>query len=67
MPDKDTASKVANQSVQADNGVDYAYRRLGGTGSGAPPLLMQQHLRSNLDNWDPLLVDTSPSTPGASG
>jgi pimeloyl-ACP methyl ester carboxylesterase len=43
-----------NQSVSAANGVDYAYRDVG---EGAPPLVLLQHFRGNLDNWDPALVD----------
>jgi pimeloyl-ACP methyl ester carboxylesterase len=36
-------------------GVDFAYRRFG---SGAElPLVMLQHFRGNLDNWDPALTD----------
>jgi pimeloyl-ACP methyl ester carboxylesterase len=36
-------------------GVEFAYRRLGlATG---PPLVMLQHFRGNLDNWDPALID----------
>jgi pimeloyl-ACP methyl ester carboxylesterase len=40
--------------VTADNGIEYAYRELGG---GAVPLVSLQHFRANLDNWDPALVD----------
>lgn len=35
--------------------VSVAYRRFG-TSSGVP-LLMLQHFRGNLDNWDPALID----------
>jgi pimeloyl-ACP methyl ester carboxylesterase len=41
--------------LDAANGVRYAYRSTGPT--DAPPLLMLQHFRGNLDNWDPALVD----------
>jgi pimeloyl-ACP methyl ester carboxylesterase len=41
--------------VRAVNGVDYAYREVG---EGTPPLLLLQHFRGNLDNWDPALIDT---------
>lgn len=42
-------------TVKGANGVGYAYRRLGPrTGR---PLLLLQHFRGNLDNWDPDLVD----------
>jgi pimeloyl-ACP methyl ester carboxylesterase len=41
--------------LDAANGVRYAYR---GTGpADGPPLVMLQHFRGNLDNWDPALVD----------
>jgi pimeloyl-ACP methyl ester carboxylesterase len=36
-------------------GVRYAYRRLGR--EGAIPLLLLQHFRGNMDNWDPAVVD----------
>jgi pimeloyl-ACP methyl ester carboxylesterase len=44
--------------IQAANGVSYAYRRFGSSDDRRPPLLFLQHFRGNLDNWDPLLVDT---------
>jgi pimeloyl-ACP methyl ester carboxylesterase len=47
-----------NLTVEATNGVTYAYRRFGRSDDGCPPLLFLQHFRGNLDNWDPLLVDT---------
>ena len=40
--------------VSATNGVAYAYRDTGGDGV---PLVLLQHFRGNLDNWDPALVD----------
>src|SRR3954447_14118882 len=40
--------------VSAANGVDYAYRQIG---DGTSPLVLLQHFRGNLDNWDPALVD----------
>jgi len=40
--------------VTAENGVDYAYRDFG---AGDVPLVLLQHFRGNLDNWDPALVD----------
>ena len=36
-------------------GVDYAYRRLGQT--DGVPLVLLQHFRGTLDNWDPALID----------
>ena len=43
------------QTVSASNGVDYAYRVTGQ--SAARPLVLLQHFRGNLDNWDPALID----------
>jgi pimeloyl-ACP methyl ester carboxylesterase len=43
-----------NRVVSAANGVDYAYRQVG---EGTPALVLLQHFRGNLDNWDPALVD----------
>jgi pimeloyl-ACP methyl ester carboxylesterase len=45
-----------NLSVEAENGVTFAYRRFGDAADG-PPLVFLNHFRGNLDNWDPLLVD----------
>jgi pimeloyl-ACP methyl ester carboxylesterase len=46
---------AATQRVAADNGIEYAYRDLG---QSDVPLVMLQHFRGNLDNWDPALIDT---------
>jgi pimeloyl-ACP methyl ester carboxylesterase len=43
-----------NRVVSAANGIDYAYRQVG---EGTPTLVLLQHFRGNLDNWDPALVD----------
>src|SRR3954452_206981 len=59
------ASLVSGQDVQltAENlsvevgDVSFAYRRFGNAQTGAPPLVMLQHFRGNLDSWDPALVD----------
>ena len=48
-------SELRNELVSAANGVDYAYRDTGG--EGAVPLVLLQHFRGNLDNWDPALID----------
>jgi pimeloyl-ACP methyl ester carboxylesterase len=50
----ETYSQAPNKLVSAANGVDYAYRE---TGEGALPLVLFQHFRGNLDNWDPALID----------
>jgi pimeloyl-ACP methyl ester carboxylesterase len=44
-----------NQTLSATNGVDYAYRTTGT--AEASPLVLLQHFRGNLDNWDPAMVD----------
>ena len=48
-------SGLPNKLVQAVNGVGYAYRDTGG--EGGVPLVLLQHFRGNLDNWDPALID----------
>jgi pimeloyl-ACP methyl ester carboxylesterase len=52
-------SELRNELVSAANGVDYAYRDTGGSGV---PLVLLQHFRGNLDNWDPALIDDLAST-----
>jgi pimeloyl-ACP methyl ester carboxylesterase len=44
-------SRLPNQLVSAANGVNYAYRDTGG--DGGVPLVLLNHFRGNLDNWDP--------------
>jgi len=50
-------SELPNEVVRAANGVDYAYRDTG-AGQDGVPLVLLQHFRGNLDNWDPALIDT---------
>jgi pimeloyl-ACP methyl ester carboxylesterase len=45
---------ASTQRVAAGNGIEYAYRDVG---DGDVPLILLQHFRGNLDNWDPALVD----------
>ena len=45
---------AATQRVTADNAIEYAYRDLG---ESEVPLVLLQHFRGNLDNWDPALID----------
>jgi len=52
-------SSLPNKLVSASNGIDYAYRD---AGEGAVPLVLLQHFRGNLDNWDPALIDALAST-----
>ncbi|MCY1143614.1 alpha/beta hydrolase [Actinoplanes sp. Pm04-4] len=49
----ETYATAANAVVRAADGIDYTYRE---TGAG-DPLVLLQHFRGNLDNWDPALVD----------
>jgi pimeloyl-ACP methyl ester carboxylesterase len=48
-------SELPNTLVSAANGVDYACRDTGP--SDGVPLVLLQHFRGNLDNWDPALID----------
>lgn len=52
-----TYSSLPNELLSAANGVDYAYRDTSGGSDGAIALILLQHFRGNLDNWDPALVD----------
>jgi pimeloyl-ACP methyl ester carboxylesterase len=54
MTTGETCAELSNQIVNAANGVDYVYRDAGG---GGVPLVLLQHFRGNLDNWDPALID----------
>jgi pimeloyl-ACP methyl ester carboxylesterase len=45
---------ASTRRVTGDNAIEYAYRDLG---EGGVPLVLLQHFRGNLDNWDPALVD----------
>ncbi|HEY2523061.1 MAG TPA: alpha/beta hydrolase, partial [Streptosporangiaceae bacterium] len=55
-------SELANEKVTAASGVDYAYRDTGGGREGTLPLVLFQHFRGNLDNWDPALIDALAAT-----
>jgi pimeloyl-ACP methyl ester carboxylesterase len=44
----------STQRIAAGNAIEYAYRD---TGDSAVPLVLLQHFRGNLDNWDPALID----------
>jgi pimeloyl-ACP methyl ester carboxylesterase len=52
-----TYSSLPNELLSVANGVDYAYRDTSGGSDGAIALILLQHFRGNLDNWDPALVD----------
>ena len=58
MSDAESASMYVDAETQvlsAPNGVNYAYRTTGA--DDATPLVLLQHFRGNLDNWDPALID----------
>jgi pimeloyl-ACP methyl ester carboxylesterase len=58
MSETITQLTAPNETAAAANGVHYAYRRFGNTGTSALPLVFFQCYRGNLDLWDPVLVDT---------
>jgi pimeloyl-ACP methyl ester carboxylesterase len=47
-------AELPNLRVKTEWGLNYCYRDTGGDGI---PLVLLQHFRGNLDNWDPALVD----------
>jgi pimeloyl-ACP methyl ester carboxylesterase len=49
-----TYTDASTQRVTAENGIEYAYRDVG---DGDVPVVLLQHFRGNLDNWDPALID----------
>ena len=55
-PDIGSQLTAENRSIEV-GGDSLVYRRFGNTETNAPPLLCLQHFRSNLDFWDPALVD----------
>jgi pimeloyl-ACP methyl ester carboxylesterase len=55
-PATETARTAPNRSIEID-GATLVYRRFGNPETDAPPLLLLQHFRGNIDNWDPALVD----------
>jgi pimeloyl-ACP methyl ester carboxylesterase len=52
----DTHPTAPTRFIDMD-GDRFAYRRWGNTESGQPPLLLIQHFRGGMDNWDPLMTD----------
>ena len=52
----DSYSSLPNLQVTGANGIAYAYRDTDPQ-SGGVALVLLQHFRGNLDNWDPALVD----------
>jgi pimeloyl-ACP methyl ester carboxylesterase len=50
---------MSTQRVTLGNGLQYTYRDVG---EGAVPLVLLQHFRGNLDNWDPALIGALSAT-----
>lgn len=63
LPYESLVSAAQDGQLTAENlslevgDVSFAYRRFGNVQTAAPALVMLQHFRGNLDNWDPALVD----------
>jgi pimeloyl-ACP methyl ester carboxylesterase len=51
----ETTHRTAETELVEVSGVQFAYRRFGRR--AGRPLVMLQHFRGNLDNWDPALTD----------
>jgi pimeloyl-ACP methyl ester carboxylesterase len=52
------AGQLTAENLSLEVGEDsFVYRRFGNEQTVAPALVMLQHFRGNLDNWDPALVD----------
>jgi pimeloyl-ACP methyl ester carboxylesterase len=49
-----TYAELENLTVKSRDGLSFAYRDTGGDGR---PVVLFQHFRGNLDNWDPALID----------
>ena len=50
-----SSHNTANTQLVETAGIEFAYRRFGRP--AGMPLVMLQHFRGNLDNWDPALTD----------
>ena len=55
MGTKSACQTAKTQFVEGD-GIRYAYRVVGGASN--PPLLLCHRFRGNMDEWDPLFVNT---------
>src|SRR3984885_325536 len=49
-----TYANLPNLRVESEGDLGFAYRDTGGDGR---PVILLQHFRGNLDNWDPALID----------
>lgn len=52
-----TATAAKTQTVDVD-GVPFTYRTLGVEKAGEPPLVLMHRFRAEMDDWDPLFLDT---------
>jgi pimeloyl-ACP methyl ester carboxylesterase len=52
-----TATEAKTQFVDVD-GTQFAYRTLGVEKAGEPPLVLLQRFRAEMDDWDPLFLDS---------
>ncbi|MFC5064826.1 alpha/beta fold hydrolase [Actinomycetospora atypica] len=52
-----TATAAETQFVEVD-GTPFAYRSLGVEQAGEPPLVLLHRYRAEMDDWDPLFLDT---------
>lgn len=52
-----TQLTAPNLSIEAVNGIRYAYRRFGNADAKLLPLVCLVHYRANLENWDPKFID----------
>ena len=51
-----SATTAPNQWVESASGVRFVYRSIGDRSRQTKPLILLQHFRGNLDNWDPALI-----------
>jgi pimeloyl-ACP methyl ester carboxylesterase len=54
-PTAQTYSQTPTEVISTGGGLDFAYRRIGS--GGDLPLVLAGYFASNIDDWDPLIVD----------
>jgi pimeloyl-ACP methyl ester carboxylesterase len=55
-PTMHTYSQTPTDVVRSASGIDFAYRRVGNRGD--IPLVLANYFAANMDDWDPLIVDS---------
>jgi pimeloyl-ACP methyl ester carboxylesterase len=50
-----TYLQTRTEVIRTVDGVDFAYRRMGS--GGDVPLVLGSYFASNMDDWDPLIID----------